>query len=65
VSEFRLLEVLIMEIEPHPLEVKQGDFGYWNTLATHAGIDLNNEARISNEFQEADTEYCGDDSPTP
>lgn len=54
-----------MEIEPHPLEVKQGDFGYWNTLATHAGIDLNNEARISNEFQEGDIEYYGDDSPTP
>ncbi len=53
-----------MDIDPHPLEVEQGDFSYWNTLATLAGIDLNNEARISNEFQEGDIEYCGDDSPS-
>ncbi len=64
-SEFRLLEVLIIDIEPHPLKVEQGDFSYWNTLATLAGIDLNNEARISNEFQEGGIEYYGDDSPTP
>ena len=63
-SEFRLLEVLILDIEPHPLEVKQGNFSYWNTLATFAGIDLSDEARISNEFQEGDTEYFGDDCPT-
>ena len=63
-SEFRLLEVLIVDIEPHPLEVEQGDFSYWNTLATLAGIDLTDESRISNEMQEGDTEYSGDGSPT-
>jgi len=48
-SDFRFLEVLIIDAEPHPLEVKKGD---WNTLATIAGIDLNEEAAIAlNEFQ--------------
>ena len=47
-SDFRFLEVLIIDAEPHPLEVKKGDFNYWNTLA----IDLNEEAAIAlNEFQ--------------
>ena len=55
---------VILDIEPHQLEVKQGNFSYWNTLATFAGIDLSDEARISNEFQEGDTEYFGDDCPT-
>lgn len=51
-SDFRLLEVLIMEVKPHPLEVKEGNFQYWNTVATLAGIDLSEEAAIAfNEFQ--------------
>jgi hypothetical protein len=50
--EFKFLEVLIMDAEPHPLEVKKGDFQYWNTISTLAGIDLNEEAAIAlNEFQ--------------
>ena len=50
--DFRFLEVLIIDTEPHPLKVKKGDFNYWNTLATIAGIDLNEEVAIAlNEFQ--------------
>lgn len=51
-SDFRLLEVLIMDAKPHPLEVEKGNFNYWNTIATLAGIDLNEEAAITlNECQ--------------
>ena len=51
-AEFRLLEVLVMDADPHPLDVEKGDFTYWNTVATLAGIDLNEEAAIAlNEFQ--------------
>ena len=51
-SNFQLLEVLIMDAEPHPLKVKKGNFQYWNTIAPLAGIDLNEEAAIAfNEFQ--------------
>ena len=50
--DFRFLEVLIIDTKPHPLEVKKGDFQYWNTISTLAGIDLNEEAAIAlNEFQ--------------
>ena len=50
--DFRFLEVLIIDTEPHPLKVEKGEFNYWNTLATLAGIDLNEEDTIAlNEFQ--------------
>ena len=57
-AEFRLVEVLIMEAEPHPLEVEKGNFNYWNTIATLAGIDLNEEAAIAlNDFQQVGIGY--------
>ena len=46
-AEFRLVEVLIMDADPHPLEVEKGNFNYWNTIATLAGIDLVEESNIS------------------
>jgi len=49
---FKIVEVIVMETDPHPLDVEKGDFNYWNTIATLAGIDLNEEAAIAfNEFQ--------------
>jgi|10_taG_2_1085330.scaffolds.fasta_scaffold200585_2 hypothetical protein len=51
-AEFRLVEVLIMDADPHPLEVEKGNFNYWNTIATLAGIDLTEEAAIAlNDFE--------------
>ena len=50
--EFKFMEVLIMDADPHPLEVEKGNFGYWNSLATLAGIDLVEESVIAfNEFE--------------
>jgi hypothetical protein len=48
---FKLVEVIIMEANPHPLEVETGDFNYWNTIATLAGIDLVEELEIINAFE--------------
>jgi|TARA_R110001599_G_scaffold173162_1_gene364903 hypothetical protein len=45
--ELRLLEMLSLDIKPHPLEVKKGDFTYWNNLASLIGIDLNEEAALN------------------
>jgi hypothetical protein len=44
--EFRLVEVVVLEANPHPLDVEKGDFNYWHTLATIAGIDLTEEHAI-------------------
>ena len=48
----QLIEMLVLDISPHPLEVKRGSFLYWNDLATLMGIDLNEEAEINHAFQE-------------
>jgi len=48
----QLIEMLVLDISPHPLEVKRGSFRYWNDLATLMGIDLNEEAEINHAFQE-------------
>jgi len=48
----KLIELLVLDISPHPLEVKRGAFGYWNDLASLMGIDLNEESEINHAFQE-------------
>ena len=51
-NDFRLIEVLVMETDPHPLDVEKGDFALWHTIATLAGIDLlEEEALALNDFQ--------------
>ena len=49
---FRIIEVLVMDADPHPLDVEKGDFTLWHTIATLAGIDLLEEEAIAlNDFQ--------------
>ena len=49
---FKLVEVMVIEYVSQPLEIAKGDFKYWNTIATLAGIDLNEEAAIAlNDFE--------------
>jgi len=48
----KLIELLVLDFSPHPLEVKRGAFGYWNDLASLMGIDLNEESEINHAFQE-------------
>ena len=51
-AEFRIIEVLVMGADPHPLDVEKGDFTLWHTIATLAGIDLLEEEAIAlNDFQ--------------
>ena len=45
-NDFRLIEVLVMETDPHPLDVEKGDFTLWHTIATLAGIDLLEEEAL-------------------
>tara|TARA_B100000029_G_C17130444_1_gene798559 strand:- start:178 stop:330 length:153 start_codon:yes stop_codon:yes gene_type:complete len=45
---FKLVEIMVIESDPHPLDVEKGDFNYWNTIATLAGIDLIEESEIIN-----------------
>ena len=46
-NDFRLIEVLVMETDPHPLDVEKGDFTLWHTIATIAGIDLLEEEALA------------------
>ena len=52
----QLIELLVLDISPHPLEVKRGSFRYWNDLATLMGIDLMEEAEINHAFQQQSNE---------
>ena len=47
--EFREIETVVLNVEPHPHDVKKGNFAYWNDLATLAGINLNEEALNASE----------------
>jgi len=49
--DVRLIEMLALDVKPHPNEVKKGDFTYWNNLASLIGIDLAEETAI-NDSQE-------------
>ena len=59
----KLIELLVLDISPHPLEVKRGAFGYWNDLASLMGIDLNEESEINHAFQEEANEQNEGDFP--
>jgi hypothetical protein len=48
----KLIEMLALDVKPHPLDVKRGAFRYWNDLAVLMGIDLNEEAEITHAFQQ-------------
>lgn len=48
----KLIEMLVLDVVPHPLEVKRGAFGYWNDLAVLMGIDLTEEMAIIHAFQQ-------------
>jgi len=50
--DFKLKEMVALEIEPHPNDVAKGNFAYWTDLALLMGIDLNEEGEIINDFQE-------------
>jgi len=50
--DYKLKEIVALEIEPHPNDVAKGNFRYWTDLALLMGIDLNEEAEIINDFQE-------------
>jgi len=52
----RLIEMLVLDITPHPLEVKRGSFRYWNDLASLMGINLAEEAEINHAFQQESNE---------
>ena len=61
--EFREIETVVLNVEPHPNDVKKGNFAYWNDLAILAGINLNEEALNASE-----QEYircCEGDYPIP
>ena len=64
-NDFRLIEVLVMETDPHPLDVEKGDFTLWHTIATLAGIDLlEEEALALNDFQQVGIGYYEGDCPS-
>ena len=48
----KLIEMLALDIKPHPHDVVKGNFRYWTDLSLMLGIDLNEEAEINNAFQE-------------
>jgi len=48
----KLIEMLALDVKPHPLDVKRGAFRYWNDLAVLMGIDLSEEAEITHAFQQ-------------
>jgi len=59
-AQFRLVEMLTLDLKPHPLKVEKGDFRYWNDLCSLLGIDLVEEDLIarqdtSSECSEADS----------
>ena len=59
-AQFRLVEMLTLDLKPHPLKVEKGDFLYWNDLCSLLGIDLVEEDIIarqgaSSECSEADS----------
>mgnify|MGYP001172270302 FL=1 len=63
--DFKLKEIVALEIEPHPNDVAKGNFSYWTDLALLMGIDLVEEAEIINDFQEEAIELNEGDSPSP
>lgn len=48
-AEFRLVEMLTIDLKPHPLKIKKGDFLYWNDLCSLLGIDLVEEDLIARQ----------------
>lgn len=60
--ELRLIEMLALDVKPHPNEVKKGDFAYWNNLASLIGIDLAEETAINDE-QQVSIQLCEVFSP--
>lgn len=52
----KLIEMLALDVKPHPLEVKRGAFRYWTDLAILMGIDLAEEAAINHGFQQESNE---------
>jgi hypothetical protein len=52
----KLIEMLALDVIPHPLEVKRGAFRYWNDLAVLMGIDLAEEMAIIDASQEESNE---------
>ncbi len=50
--DVKLIEMLALDVKPHPLDVKRGAFRYWNDLAVLMGIDLAEEAEITHAFQQ-------------
>jgi len=63
--DVKLIEMLALDVKPHPLEVKRGAFRYWNDLAVLMGIDLAEEMAIIHAFQEEANELNEGDSPSP
>ena len=59
-AEFRLVEMLTLDLKPHPLEVERGDFLYWNDLCSLLGIDLVEEDLIVHQY--TDNECSSDES---
>ena len=50
--DVKLIEMLALDVKPHPLDVKRGAFPYWNDLAVLMGIDLAEESEITHAFQQ-------------
>ena len=50
--DFKLSEMLALDIDPHPNDVVKGNFRYWTDLALLLGIDLHEESIIISDFQE-------------
>jgi hypothetical protein len=48
-AEFRLVEMLTIDLKPHPLKIKKGNFLYWNDLCSLLGIDLVEEDLIARQ----------------
>ena len=61
--DVKLIEMLALDVKPHPLEVKRGAVRYWNDLAVLMGIDLAEEMAIIHAFQEEANELNEGDSP--
>ena len=49
-AQFRLVEMLTLDLKPHPLKVEKGDFCYWNDLCSLLGIDLVEEDLIARQY---------------
>ena len=53
-AEFHLVEMLTIDLKPHPLKIKQGDFLYWNDLCSLLGIDLVEEDLIARQYTDSE-----------